>query len=159
MALVAAEDLGVTVDVKSVSQLTEVANSIWQAANDQVKVEHPHSPVKVTNGIRFYKKPSDGATHIKSVTILGAGVDRSPCGAECSAHLAAMYAKGQIGLDQECIHESAAGIMFKCKLISTTKVGSFDALLPEITGSAYTMGMTTAVLSPNGRLKNGLLFR
>jgi proline racemase len=158
MVLVAVEDLGMTVDVKSVSQLTEVANSIRQAANDQVKVEHPHSPLKVINGIRFYEKPSDGGTHIKSVTVLGAGVDRSPCGAGCSAHQAAMYAKGQIGLDQECIHESAAGTMFTCKLISTSKVGSYDAVLPEIAGSAYTMGMTTAVLSPNDPLKNGFLF-
>ena len=101
MVLVAAEDLGVTVDAKSVSQLTEVANSIRQSANDQVKVQHPHSPLNVINGIRFYEKPSDGATHIKSITILGAGVDRSPCGAGCSAHQAAMYAKGQIGLDQD----------------------------------------------------------
>jgi len=158
MALVPAEELGMTVDVKSVSQLTIVANNIRQVANDQVKVKHPHSQLKVINGIRFYEKPSDGATHIKSVTILTAGVDRSPCGAGCSAHLAALYAKDQIKLDQECIHESATGTTFSCKLISKTKVGSFDAVLPEITGSAYTMGISTMILSPNDPLKKGFLF-
>ena len=158
MALVAVEDFGMTVEEKSVFRLTEIAGSIRQAANDQVKVEHPTLPLKFINGIRFYEKPSAGGTFIKSVTILGSGVDRSPCGAGVSAHQAAMYAKSEIGLGHECIHESAAGTKFRCKLISISKEGPHDAVLPEVAGSAYTMGMTTAVLSPNDPLKNGFMF-
>lgn len=158
MAIVAAADFGMTVDVKSVSRLIEIAHTVREAANAQVDVEHPDIPLRIINGIRFYDPPSDGTSRIKSVTVLSAGVDRSPCGAGCSAHQAVLYAKGQVGLDQDTIHESAAGTIFSCRLISTCKVGSHDAVLPEIAGSAYTMGMTTAVLSRNDPLKKGFLF-
>jgi proline racemase len=71
--------------------------------------------------------------------------------------LATLYAKGQIKLKQESVHESIIGTTFKGKVLSQTKVNGFDAIIPEITGSAYTMGINTFVLSPGDPMKHGFL--
>ena len=156
-AIIAASDIGVSVDLKNVSRLYELAAIIKDAANSQVRVNHPQKPVSAINGVRFYDKPTNQEAPIRSLTIFDGEIDRSPCGAGTSAHLAALYAKGQIKLNQECIHESIIGTTFKSKPVSQTKINDFDAIIPEITGSAYTIGINTFVLSPNDPMKNGFL--
>ena len=159
-AIVAADDIGVSIDTKNVSRLSELAMAIRDAANSQVKLKHPHKPVSTIDAVRICNKPTNQGMHIKNVIIFeegDKGIDRSPCGTGTSAHLAALYARGQIKLNQECIHESIIGTIFKGKVISQTKVGEYAAIIPEITGSAYTMGINTIILSPNDPLKNGFL--
>jgi len=159
-AIVAADNIGANVDMKNASQLSELAMTIRDAANSQIGVKHPQKPVSTIDAVRIYNKPTKDGTHIKNVTIFeegDKGIDRSPCGTGTSAHLATLYAKGQIKLNQECIHESIIGTTFKGKVISQTKVAEFDAIIPEITGSAYTMGINTLILSPNDPLKTGFL--
>ena len=85
------------------------------------------------------------------------GIDRSPCGTGTSAHLATLYAKGQIKLNQESVHESVIGTTFKGKVVSQAKVNGSNAIIPEITGSAYTTGINTFVLSPDDPMKHGFL--
>jgi proline racemase len=63
----------------------------------------------------------------------------------------------QIELNQDYIHESIIGTTFRGKVVSTTNVAKFDAVIPEITGSAYTMGINTLILSPNDPLRDGFL--
>ena len=159
-AIVQADDIGVSVDKKNVSQLSELAMAIRDAANSQIEVKHPQKQVSTIDAVRICSKPTNQGMHIKNVVIFeegDKGIDRSPCGTGTSAHLATLYAKGQIKLNQECIHESIIGTTFKGKVVSQTKVNRFDAIIPEITGSAYTMGINTLILSPNDPLGNGFL--
>ncbi len=159
-AIIHAGDIGVSIDQKNTSQLSELAMTIKGAANSQIRVKHPEKPIFTIEGVRICKKPTKHGMHIKNITVLeegDKGIDRSPCGTGTSAHLATLYAKGQIKLNQECIHESIIGTTFKSRVVSQTKVGEFDAIIPEITGNAYTMGINTLILSPNDPLKNGFL--
>jgi len=155
--IIEASDIGVSVDLKNASRLYELAALIKNAVNSQVKVTHPQKPISKIDGVRFYNKPTNPGVPVKSLTIFDGAIDRSPCGAGTSAYLAALYAKGQIELNQESIHESIIGTTFKSKLVSQTKIDGWTAVIPEITGSAYTMGISTFVLSPNDPLKNGFL--
>jgi len=159
-AIIEADDIGVSIDKKSMSQLSELAMTIRDTANSQIRVKHPQKTASAIAAVRICNKPTKHGTHIKNVTIFeegDKGIDRSPCGTGTSGHLATLYAKGQIKLNQECIHESIIGTTFKGKVISQTKVAEFDAIIPEITGSAYTMGINTLILSPNDPLKTGFL--
>lgn len=159
-AIVAANNIGANVDRKNASQLSELAMTIKGAANSQITVKHPQKPVSSIDAVRICNKPTKHGTHIKNITVFeegDKGIDRSPCGTGTSAHLAALYAKGQIKLNQEYIHESIIGTTFKGKVVSQTKVNGFDAIITEITGSAYTMGINTLILSPNDPMKNGFL--
>ena len=156
-AIIEASDVGASVDLKNVPRLSKLAAVIKDAANAQIRVNHPQKPLHTINGIRFYDKPINQGAHIRNLTIFDGEIDRSPCGAGTSAHLATLYAKGQIELNQQCIHESIIGTTFNSKLVSQIKVNGFDAVIPEITGSAYTTGMNTFIISPKDPLKNGFL--
>ena len=158
-AIIESSDIRPSLDIKNVSRLVGLAKTIRNAVNSQVRVKHPLNPISKIDGIRICNKPTKKGMHIRSVTIFEAGVDRCPCGAGASAHVAALYAKERIRLNQECIHESIIGTTFKSKPISQSKVDGFDAVIPEITGTAYTTGVTTFVLSPNDPLKNGFLIK
>ena len=159
-AIVSAEDIGVSVDKQNVSRLSELGMAIKDAANSQIGVKHPQRAVFAIDAVRICNKATNHGRHIKNVVIFAEGnkgIDRSPCGTGTSAHLAALYAKGQIKLGQESIHESIVGTTFKAKVASQTKINGFNAIIPEITGSAYTMGISTVVLSPDDPMRHGFL--
>lgn len=159
-AIINAEDIGMRVDKKNTSRLSELGMVIKDAANNQISVRHPQKPVSTIDAVRFCNKPTDHGMRIKNVVIFAPGdkgIDRSPCGTGTSAHLATLYAKGQIKLGQESIHESIIGTTFRGKVVSQTKINGFDAIIPEITATAYTMGIATFVLSPHDPMKHGFL--
>jgi len=159
-ALVSAEDIGVSVDKQNVSRLSELGMAIKDAANSQIGVKHPQRAVSTIDAVRICNRPTNHGRHIKNVVIFAQGdkgIDRSPCGTGTSAHLATLYAKGRIKLNQECVHESIIGTTFKGKVVSQTKLNGLEAIIPQITGSAYTMGINTFVLSPNDPMKHGFL--
>ena len=87
------------------------------------------------------------------------GIDRSPCGTGTSAHMAALFAKGQIKLNEEVIHESIIGTTFSSKVVAKIKLDTFDAVVPEIKASAYTTGINLFVLSPKDPVKHGFLVK
>lgn len=156
-AIIEAGNVGSAVDTKNISRLCELARIIRDAVNAQIKVNYPRGTVSQVNGIRFFDKPTNRSTHIRNVTISRGGIDRSPCGVSTSAHLAALYARGEIQLNEECLHESIVGTAFKSKLVEHTKTNGFDAVIPEIIGSAYITGINTFVLSPDDPMRNGFL--
>lgn len=86
-----------------------------------------------------------------------AQVDRSPCGTGTSAKLAALYAKGKLGLHEKFIYESITGSRFTGEIVGTAKAGGFDAVLPQITGCAYITGLNQWVLQKDDPLKLGFL--
>lgn len=72
-----------------------------------------------------------------------------------SAKLADLYAKGKIGKKQDFINESIIGSVFKGKIIDVAKVGEYEAIIPEITGSAWITGFNHHVIDSNDPLGNG----
>lgn len=85
------------------------------------------------------------------------GIDRSPCGTGTSAKIATLCAKGQLKLNEEFVHESIIGSISRATAIEKTKVGSFDAIITEVTGSAHLTGISQLSIDPNDPLKNGFL--
>ena len=82
-------------------------------------------------------------------------IDRSPCGTGSSAKLALLYKKGEIGMNEEFVHESIIGSLFRCRVIGETEVAGRPAIIPEVTGSAYVTGMHTFVLDPDDPFPEG----
>ena len=98
--------------------------------------------------------------HIRNIVVFAkrdTGIGRSPCGTGTSAQLAALYAKGLIKVNRENIHESIIGTAFTGKVTGRTEANGVDAVIPEITGSAYTTGIHTFVLAPHDPLGHGFL--
>jgi proline racemase len=84
-------------------------------------------------------------------------VDRSPCGTGTSAKLAALYAKGQIGVGQAYINESFTGARFRDEIKAEIAIGNYKAIVAAITGSAYICGSSTHLIDPLDPLKYGFI--
>lgn len=61
-----------------------------------------------------------------------------------------MLSKGE-----DFFYQSILGTTFKAKIVGTTKVGEYVAVIPEITGSAYITGFNQLVIDDDDPLKYG----
>jgi len=50
------------------------------------------------------------------------------------AVMAVLHGKGELGFNEELVHESILGTLFYGRLIEETKVGPYTAVVPTITG-------------------------
>ncbi len=156
-AIVSAQKLGVTVTPDNIDLLIKYGKAIRKAANEQIQVQHPELPhIKTVDLVEIFDKPSNSEVDYKNVVIFGDGqADRSPCGTGTCAKMATLYAKGELGLNQDFVYESIIGTTFKGRLVATTKVGDYDAVIPEITGAAYITGFNQFAIDPADPLKYG----
>jgi proline racemase len=156
-AILRAEDVGLRIRPEYTGDIVRVANLIRDAVNSQVKVFHPEKDfIHQVTHVEFSAPPTDPGAHLKNAVVIPNGsIDRSPCGTGSSAKLAVLYAKGMLHLDQEFIHQSIIGSLFRCRVTAETKVGGLPAVIPEVTGSAYITGMHTFVIDPDDPLPEG----
>jgi proline racemase len=88
----------------------------------------------------FHAPGRDGA-HARNATSIHPGwLDRSPCGTGTSARMAQLHARGELALGEPFVNESLIGTRFTGRLVEETRVGSYDAVVPEITGRAWITG-------------------
>lgn len=156
-ALVNAKDLGIEILPENVFQLMQTALQIRDSVNAQVSMQHPTlGHIKTCDLVEIYGPPTHPQADYKNVVVFGEGqVDRSPCGTGTSAKLAALHAKGQQKVGDPFVYESILGTLFKGKILETTKAGDFDAIIPEITGSAYITGFNTLMIDDRDPVKHG----
>jgi proline racemase len=83
--------------------------------------------------------------------------DRSPGGTGTSARMVHLWAKGQLQLGEEFIHESIIGTTFRGRLVEETMLGSQKAVIPEISGRAFITGLHQFVLTADDPLAEGFL--
>jgi proline racemase len=60
-----------------------------------------------------------------------------------------------LGLNQEFVHESVLGTLFRGRLIEKTKIGPYEAVVPEISGQAWITGFANYVVDPTDPFPNG----
>jgi proline racemase len=94
----------------------------------------------------FHAPGRDGADAVNATSIHPGWLDRSPCGTGTSARMAALHARGELALGAPFVNQSPIGTRFTGRLVSETRVGPFDAVVPEITGRAWITGTATYLL-------------
>lgn len=141
------------------SKIIDFAVRIRDRINEEVEVVHPEYPfIKGLTHIEFYTDPSHPEADLKNTVIVPpGGIDRSPCGTGTSAKMATLYAHNEIGLNEEFVHESIVGTLFKASIIDTAKVGKLSAVITQITGSAWVMGMHHFFYQPEDEIGAGFL--
>lgn len=156
-AIVNAKELGVKVVPANIDRLTDLGIRIRRAVNETIRVRHPEKGhIRTVDLVEIYDDPSSKKANYKNVVIFGQGqVDRSPCGTGTSAKLATLFTKGYLKELEDFNYESITGTIFKGRVVGTTKVGEFAAIIPEITGSAYITGFNHFVIDPEDPLKYG----
>ncbi len=88
-----------------------------------------------------------------------AEVDRSPTGTGVSARLALHHAKGEIVDGQQIVIESilGAGSIFSGQVVGRTQVGAYEAIVPEVSGTAFITGHHEFCVDPRDGVGQGFL--
>lgn len=156
-AIVEAASVGLSILPENANQIITMGKFIREAVNKKIKVRHPEKEfINDVTHVQFYGPPTHKDAHAKNVVVILPGaISRSPCGTGTSARLATMYAKKEIKMGEEFVYESPIGTIFKAKIVEEVTVGSFKAVINEITGSAYVTGIHQFVVDNNDPLKEG----
>ncbi|MFK7805684.1 MAG: proline racemase family protein [Anaerolineae bacterium] len=164
-----AAQLGIEVTNENGGELARASEMIRAACLDQLPVTHPEQPTLKGPSIgQISGPPTHPGAHRKNGVTVATGVvdwdrpstwtgvlDRSPCGTGTCAKMAVMHAKGQLGLNEDFVHESVLGTLFTGRLIEETQVGPYKAVVPTISGQAWITGFANYVLDPTDPFPNG----
>ncbi|EEM16706.1 Proline racemase [Bacillus pseudomycoides DSM 12442] len=158
-AIIDGEALGLELVPENASTIIDKAIQIRNTINEKFEVIHPqYSFIKGVTHIEFYTDPTHETAHVKNTVVVPpGGIDRSPCGTGTSAKLAVLYANKKIAMQEEFVHESIVGSLFKGSVIDTTYVENIEAVVTKITGSAWLMGMHRFFYNEEDPLKEGFL--
>jgi len=152
-ALVAAKSLDVQVDPGEIKKLIEFGVDIMETINKQVDIVHPatgnRGKVDLVEIFEETRPP-------RNVVIFGLGqVDRSPCGTGTCAKMAMLHAKNKLAVGQTYRYKSILGTEFEGRIVQETRVGDYKAIVPEVTGSAYIIGIQQFVIDEEDPFKYG----
>lgn len=158
-AILPAESVGLEIGPENAATVIKNGRKIKKAVNEQVPVQHPEKEfINECTHVEFYGPPKNSEAHAQNTVFFAeSGIDRSPCGTGTSAKLAVLHQKGQLKLNQEFVHESIIGGIFRARIVAETTVGSLPAVVPEVSGSAKIMGMNQLFIDPDDPLKYGFL--
>jgi trans-L-3-hydroxyproline dehydratase len=156
-AIVDSEAAGLPIDPAHLPELRRVGMDIKEAIEAALTIVHPLDPgLTGIYGTIFTGPPSDETADLRNVTVFAnAEVDRSPCGTGTAAVMAVIDAMGLLGTDRPFVHESLIGTRFNGRVASRTQVGDYQAIVPEIEGSAWITGEHTFLIDDRDPLREG----
>jgi trans-L-3-hydroxyproline dehydratase len=156
-AIVDCEAVGLPIDVAHLPELRRVGMEIKRAIESAQTIAHPlESGLRGIYGTIFTGPPNRESADLRNVTIFAdAEVDRSPCGTGTAAVMAVVDAMGLLARDRPFVHESLIGTLFTGRVASRTAVGDYQAIVPEISGSAWITGEHTFFIDDTDPLKDG----
>jgi trans-L-3-hydroxyproline dehydratase len=160
-AFVRADEVGIGLEDKDFRSLIDVGMRIKRAVMNSVPIKHPfEEDLSFLYGTIFVGSPKDPAHHSRNVCIFAEGeVDRSPTGTGVSARVALHYFKGELELNKPITIESIINTTFTGKAVSTSKFGPYEAVIPEVSGSAHIVGLCDWLVDPHDSLKHGFILR
>jgi proline racemase/trans-L-3-hydroxyproline dehydratase len=158
-AFVEADQLGLMVEKAHLPVLMQAATAIRESmVREGIRGVHPDvGEEEIVDHVKLFV-PLDGERPgARSLTLCpGTAYDRSPCGTGTSAKLAVLHAKGELGVGEWFDSDSVLGTRFRARVLETTRVGEHDAVVPEITGSAWITSMATFVIDPEDPCRYGI---
>ncbi|MHB8631947.1 MAG: proline racemase family protein, partial [Candidatus Limnocylindria bacterium] len=96
----------------------------------------------------------------RNVCVFAEGeLDRSPTGTGVSARVAIERARGRLRDGASFTVESIIGTRFRGRAIRPATVGPYDAVVPEVAGSAWTVGRSELWIAPDDPLPEGFVLR
>lgn len=164
-----AEKLGIDLVPDRAGEIARAGEMIKAAACEQLPCVHPENPKisGVTICVMTGTPRAKGAT-AKNAVVVSTGqldwdrpatwtgvLDRSPCGTGTCARMAALHAKGELGLNEDFHHEGILGTIFTGRLIEETMLAGQKAVVPTIRGQAWITGIAQYVVDPEDPFPNG----
>ncbi|MDQ3779494.1 MAG: proline racemase family protein [Chloroflexota bacterium] len=149
--------------------IVRLGEQIKAATREQWPVAHPEQPeISGVTIAQFSAPPTRADAARKNTVIISTGVsdpsrpeswtgvlDRSACGTGTCAKMATLYARGELGLNTDFVHEGILGTTFTGRLLSETRVGAYAAVVPSLTGQAWITGFAQYLLDPDDPFPEG----
>jgi proline racemase len=156
-----ADELGLKLIPEEFSKLVSAGRSIKQAVLENHPIQHPfEEELSFLYGTIFTGPAHSQGHHSRNVCVFADGeVDRSPTGTGVSARAALHFKRGEIRKDELFVVESILGTCFTGKVARTTTFGPYDAVIPEISGTAHITGRNELLVDPSDPLKHGFFLR
>jgi proline racemase len=160
-AFVSAEEVGLTLVPKQASRLIDYGRKIKHAVMSQVQIKHPfEEDLSFLYGTIFTGPPLDTTHHSRNVCIFADGeLDRSPTGSGVSARAALHFANGDLKLNERITIESIVGSTMSVRVVDVTRFGPYDAVTPEVSGTASFIGRHEFYFDPQDPFRNGFLLK
>jgi len=129
-------------DQWSAADILRFSPVIRDIINEQVVCQHPDDPrVNGASHLLWTGNPKQHSSSAANAVFYGdKAIDRSPCGTGTSARMAQLFARGQLTVGQEFVHESFIGSQFIGRVESSTEVGGKPAIMPSVRGWAKVYG-------------------
>ena len=160
-AVVDSEAVGVPLRREAMPQLRQLGWEIARTVEAAIRVRHPiEAGLHGVYGTVFTGMAERADADLRNVTVFGdRQVDRSPCGTGTAAVMAVLDAMGLLTDDQVFTHESIVGTVFRGRVRERTTVGDYEAIVPEIAGSAWITGEHVFLIDDEDPLRDGFLLR
>jgi proline racemase len=159
-AVLPAGAVGLDVRPRSHDDLVAAGLSVMAAVNQQLSFAHPEQPDIDECHHVIFTAPGDEQVSARGATAIHPGwIDRSPCGTGTSARMAALHARGELGLNEDFVHASLIGSVFTGRLVAEAEVGGFPAVVPTVRGRAWVTGLASYMLDPDDPFPGGFLMR
>ena len=160
-ALVDAPALGLELGSAHYARLIDAGRCIKRAVIEAMPVEHPFErDLSFLYGTIFVGPPHDLDHHSRNVCVFADGeVDRSPTGSGVSARAALHHARGELAANETITIESILGSTMTVRIAATTTFGPYDAVVPEVAGTAHFTGRHEFWFDREDPLGHGFIFR
>jgi proline racemase len=156
-----ARPLGLKLDATDYERLIDYGRRIKYAVMDNFEIKHPfEEDLSFLYGTIFIGDAYEVSHHSRNVCIFAEGeVDRSATGSGVSGRAAIHYAKGELKQGESITIESILGTCMDVKVVETVQYGPYQAVIPEVSGSAWITGRNEFYFDPADPLKKGFIFR
>jgi trans-L-3-hydroxyproline dehydratase len=160
-AFVDAESLNLKLTAPEFHKLIDYGRRIKHAVMNEFPITHPfEEDLSFLYGTIFTGPALNPKRHSRNVCIFADGeVDRSPTGSGVSARAALHHAKGELGMNEKVTIESIVGSTMSVEVVELIKYGQFDAVVPEVSGTAFITGRSEFYFNPEDEFRDGFLLR
>lgn len=164
-----ATQFGLRLDPDEGRRIVRIGEMIKAAARDALPVVHPENPAIEGVTISQLWGPAKGRTAARrNAVVVSTGtldwnrpdtwtgaIDRSPCGTGTCAAMAVLHARGELGMNEDFVHEGLLGTRFVGRLVDETTVGDYSAEVPTLSGQAWITGRAEYVLDETDPFPEG----
>ena len=160
-AFVKAEEIGLELVPENLNRLIDYGRRIKNAVMSQFPITHPlEADLSFLYGTIFTGPALNASHHSRNVCIFADGeVDRSATGSGVSARAALHFSRGELGLNEQVTIESIVGSTMGVKVVEVTKFGPYDAVVPEVSGTASIIGRNEFYFDPEDPFREGFILR
>jgi proline racemase len=160
-AFCSAGALGVSLRPESSGELMDLGVRVKRAVTDAIPIQHPfEEDLGFLYGIIMVGPPEDAAHHSRNVCVFADGeVDRSPTGTGVSARAALHAVRGELAPGEPFTVESILGTTFTGEVVETIRYGTYDAVIPRISGTSHITGRNEILVDPGDPLRDGFILR